>query len=304
MNSNIKIILLTFVVLVIAVPTYLFFSGIDPSSEERITRQNFEEIIKVKVDSELSKQPLKIAVTSFHDIWGKIQTEEFITTSEGKKVISEDEVDICRELTYNEYAPIFTKYVLDSAFTKSAWNESDLNYFKNHSQYLESIFCGKNQAIKNDLTKIKDVVSDYYSALALIKRSNNCSTIQSVKDVRTDVQKYQKDPLTNNIQLSGALSQAFENAKKSLADNIKKRGNNLIRNYQGFTDYPQFDQARSDIENLIDGYKKNFNTDSPFSTLKQELFNIDQEAMQYYSNRNTSNSSVNVNPVPSSSSHG
>lgn len=282
MSNSIKIILLAFVVLVLAVPTFLFFSKIDPASEERITCQDFEEIIKEQVNSDLSKHPIKSAVTAFHDLWGKVQTEEFVSTTEGKKVISEEELEKCREIIYKEYAPIFTKFVLDTAFVKTSWNESDLDYFKNHAQYLEKIYCGSDIFIKDDLTKIQKVVSDYYAALAVIKRADNCRSVQAVKDVRSDAQKYQKEPLTNNIHINGSLGQAFDNAKKSFAGYITRRGNEVINGYRSYNDYPSFDQARSEVEGLIDAYKKNFNSDSPFTNLKKQLFDTDQQAMSYF----------------------
>ena len=230
MNRNIKISLI-FVVLIGIIATIVFF--IKPPGktvEERIAATPFEKEIENKVLASIKGQDYDAATTAFYNILDTIVTEASIVNSDGSKQLTKDEVKNCKECAFDAYLPIFNQYQ-SKYFERSSWTEKELNALKSRAQNLLDMKIAEGMD-KSMLDNVVANVNDYFAAWKVINNAKSCSSIAAAQRINEQAESYQRQPLTNNASLQSGLSDAFYDAKVSLANHIIAINDQSLRKEQ------------------------------------------------------------------------
>lgn len=293
MNKTIKIALISLVVVSIAAVIIYFVNVTELPKSQEIASTPFEKEIASQVAKDIEGHDYTAATSAFNDILGVISTEASIVNSDGKKLLSETEVENCKKIAFYAYEPIFDSYQ-NSYFARSSWTDKELSALKTRAQKLLSMNIAEEEA-KRSLSKVVSNVNDYYAAWAVVKRAHSCSSVSAVNKIKSDAASFKRAPLTNNASLSAGLNGAFSDAKNSLANSIKAKCHSVARNYQSYSSYESFYAAEEAALERINEYINAFGGATLFSESKSELKNADVEAMSYYRNSNRNNGISNYN---------
>ena len=293
MNKTIKIALISLVVVGIAAVIIYFINGTRVPESQAIATTPFEKEIASQVAKEIEGHDYTSASSAFNDILGVIGTEASILNSDGKKQLSETEVENCKKIAFYAYEPIFESYQ-NSYFARSSWTDKELSALKTRAQKLLSMNIAEDE-VKRALSKVVSNVNDYYAAWAIVKSASSCSSVSAANKIKSSAESYQRAPLTNNASLKAGLSNAFSDAKKSLANNIIAKCKNVARNYQSYGSFESFYAAEEAATNRINEYVNAFKGATLFTEATKELSNADEAAMSYYRNSSRNNGSPKDN---------
>lgn len=251
MNRTLKFVLIA-VVLIGIITTIVYFIQVPGDGvKERIASTPFEKEIENKVQIGIVGQNYDAASTAFYNILDTIATEASIVIQGGSKQLTKDEVKNCKEYAFNAYLLIVDQYQKEY-FGRSSWTEQELNALKSRAQALLDMKIAKGDD-ESMLASIVKNVNDYYAAWKVINGAKTCSTIAGAKNISEQVGHYERPPLTNNASLQAGLSEAFDDAKTSVAK--------IIASIQDI-------QHRKE---LIDRYKEEFGEDAIYDDLLASL---------------------------------
>lgn len=251
MGRNIKIALIAIVLLGIIATIVFFIKPPGKSVEERIAATPFEKEIENKVFAGIKGQDYDAATTAFYNILDTIATEASIVNQGGSKQLTKDEVKNCKKYAFSTYLPIVDQYQ-EMFFGRSSWTDQELNALKSRAQNLLDMKIAEGDD-ESMLASIVKNVNDYYAAWKVINGAKTCSTIAAAKNISEQVKRYERPPLTNNASLQAGLSNAFDDAKTSVAK--------IIASVQDI-------QHRKE---LIDRYKEEFGEDAIYDDLLASL---------------------------------
>ena len=247
MGRNIKIALIAIVLLGIIATIVFFIKPPGKSVEERIAATPFEKEIENKVFAGIKGQDYDAATTAFYNILDTIATEASIVNQGGSKQLTKDEVNNCKKYAFSTYLPIVDQYQ-EMFFGRSSWTDQELSALKSRAQNLLDMKIAEGDD-ESMLASIVKNVNDYDAAWKVINGAKTCSTIAAAKNISEQVKRYERPPLTNNASLQAGLSNAFDDAKTSVAK--------IIASVQDI-------QHRKE---LIDRYKEAFGNDAVYDNL-------------------------------------
>lgn len=282
MKNTVKIMLVAIVSIAIAGIAYYFLYGVSDSSKDVIVPRSLTSMIEERVKKEIKGKDYDEATKGYNSIVDEIQTECFVTLSNGERYVSTEDETKCRRMAFDVYCKIYIDYA-NNFFSQNSWNENRLLAIKEKAQQLlNSKLADEGTEYDSNLKYCVNVVNDYFAAWNVVRSADNCTSISSVNYIKTTANNYMRSPLTNNSSLNSGLNQAFNNAKYSYAryiiaycDKVANRYK-LHESYNGFID--EYDKANS----LITGYTDNYGGKSLFEDSLSKLYRADQEAIKYY----------------------
>ena len=280
MNRAIKIALIAIVLMGIIATIAYFINSTGTGKVEAIAKTDFEKEIESKVKSHVEGKDYTSASAAFYSILSEIVTESSIINSDGKKQLSDQEVENCKKMAFYAYEPIFEEYQREY-FTHSSWSDRDLNALKARAQNLLSMKIAEGSA-QNALSGVIKNVNDYYAAWKVVKSAKSCSTVAAVRDIGSRAKSFMHSPLTNNASLKAGLEGAFSDAKSALANNINARCRKVAENYQNYGSYTSFYDDYLAMNKRIDEYISAFDGASLFSNSKGMLSKAEESALDYY----------------------
>jgi hypothetical protein len=285
MYKTIKITLITIVAAGILSAIMYFLTGISkPSGDAVIASTDFEKHIKERVDKEITNKEYDEATKGFETINGDIETEKSITTADGHSNLSGEEEAKCRKMVFYAYAPIFTQYT-SSYFNNSYWNESKINQLKASAlKLLNAGIAEGGTEVCNKLNATISTVNDYYGAKRVIYSASHCASSAAVESVRIRAQQFRRAPLNNNTGLMSGLNSAYSNAKSSYARHVISCCSHVAKSYTNYGSYPSFYAALNNANRMIEEYTNKYGGSGQFNSVKNQLLNADQKAMEYFSN--------------------
>lgn len=280
MNRAIKIALIAIVLLGIVATIVYFINSTGPDQVQAIAKTDFEKEIEKQVKSEVEGKEYATASTAFYNILSEIETEASIVISDGKKQLSDHEVENCKKIAFYAYEPIFEEYQ-KAYFTHSSWSEKELNALKSRAQNLLGMNIAEGNA-KSALSSVIANVNDYYAAWKVVKSAKSCSSVAAVQNIGKQANSYKRSPLLNNASLKAGLESAFSDAKSALANNINARCRKVAQSYQYYDSYTSFYSDYLAMNKLIDEYVMAFGGGSLFANSKGLLSQADDNAMDYF----------------------
>ena len=281
MNRAIKIALIAIVLLGI-VATIVYFINDDTGigKVDAIAKTDFEKEIEKQVKSDIEGKEYAVASTAFYNVLSEISTEASIVNKDGKKQLSENEVENCKKIAFYAYEPIFEDYQ-KAYFTHSSWSEKELNALKSRAQNLLGMNIAEGNA-KSALSSVVANVNDYYAAWRIVKSAKSCTSVAAVQNIGKQANSYKRSPLLNNASLKAGLESAFSDAKSALANNINARCRKVAQSYQYYDSYTSFYSDYLAMNKLIDEYVMAFGGGSLFANSKGLLSQADDNAMDYF----------------------
>ena len=280
MNRAIKIALIAIVLAGIVATIVYFINSTGPDIVETIAKTDFEKEIENQVKSDVEGKDYATASTAFYNFLSEIETEASIVNSDGKKQLSNQEVENCKKIAFYAYEPIFEEYQ-KTYFSHSSWSDKDLNALKSRAQYLLSMKIAEGSA-QNSLSSVVKNVNDYYAAWNVVKSAKSCSTVAAVRDVGNRAKSFIRLPLTNNASLKAGLEGAFSDAKSALANNINAKCRKVSQSYQYYDSYTSFYSDYLAMNKRIDEYVVAFGGESLFANSRSLLSQADDNAMDYF----------------------
>lgn len=282
MKNIIKITLIVLVIVSIIVIALFFLYGVADSENDIIKPQSLVSHVEHRVVNEITGKDYTEASKGYVSILDKIQTECFVTLSNGNRYVTVEEETKCRRKAFDVYCPIFIDYA-KSIFSQKSWNESCLPSVKDQAQQLLSTgLAEKGTEYDTDLKYCINVVNDFFAAWKVVRSAQNCTSISSVNSVKTSASNYMRAPLTNNSSLTAGLNQAFSNAKNSYAQYIHTYCARVATNNRNHHDYDGFLYEYNKASALIKGFKDNYGENALLKDAESKLYNADQDAMRYY----------------------
>ena len=280
MNRTIKIALIAIVLLGIIATIVYFINGTSTGKVDAIAKTNFEKEIEKRVKSHVEGKDYPSASAAFYSILSEINTEASIINSDGKKQLSENEVDNCKKIAFYAYEPIFENYQ-KAYFNHSSWSEKELNALKSRAQNLLGMNIAEGNS-KSALSSVVANVNDYYAAWRIVKSAKSCTSVAAVQSIGKQANSYKRSPLINNASLKAGLESAFSDAKSALANNINARCRKVAQNYQYYDSYTSFYTDYLAMNKRIDEYVMAFGGESLFRDSKGLLSQADDNAMDYF----------------------
>lgn len=249
-----------------------------------IVATDFEKHVKERVENGIKGQEYSIAHSTFSSIMSEILTEESITLDNGKKALTDSEVLKSKQIVFYEYVPIFTKYGL-SYFSKSSWDNTELENLQSESNYLIQLNIAEPTTDSyNSIAKIAKIVADYFAAWQVVSRARNCSSVNSIAEIKADANGYNIDPLTNNSSLESALQSVEDEAKRSVVSYIAEKCNFVISSKYDYNNYITFYRAYENACNRISEYTDTYGKNNVLNDAKDRLDKAETEASAYYLN--------------------
>lgn len=281
-NDAIKIALIAFVIIVIVVIALFFLYDVSDSGKDVISPRTLVSKIEERVNNEIAGKDYAEATKGYDLVIDEIQTESFVTLSNGDRYVSIEDETKCRHKAFDVYCKIFIDYA-KKFFSQNSWNENTLPSIKEKAQQLlNSQLAEKGTEYDSDLKYCVNVVNDYFAAWKIVRKADKCTSISSVENIKKTASNYMHAPLTNNSSLNSGLSQAFNNAKSSYAHYINKYCDKVANSNKSYGSYDRFLSDYNKASELIKRYKDNYGGESLFKNSESKLYNADQEAMRYY----------------------
>lgn len=282
MKNIVKIVVIAVVVIAITGIALFFLYGVSDSRKEVIAPRSLVSHIEQRVNNEIEGKDYTEATKGYESILEEIQTECFVTLTNGKRYVSVEDEAKCRRKSFDPYCKIFIDYA-NNTFAQHSWNESILPSIKEKAQQLLATgLAEKGTEYDTDLKYCVNVVNDYFAAWKIVRSANNCTSISSVDNVKRSAANYMHAPLTNNSSLNSGLNQAFGNAKDSYARYINSFCERVANNNKAHSNYDGFLNDYNKASALIEGFKNNYGGESLFKDSESKLYYADQEAMKYY----------------------
>jgi len=193
----------------------LTMSALDPMPSEKIEPFNYASYFEQKEASQVKGGTYFRNRDKYRALQADLQTERFITCTDGKRVLSAREYIECDKLLSNDFAEILYGG-MQYEFKQSEWGEGVLDRLKEECTELfrnQHISDSKRDALKEAVA----IINKYYNAKEVVKLSKNCKTLEDVETVKQNIDEYNEEPFTNNTKLQSDLQGAIENAYMSCA---------------------------------------------------------------------------------------
>ena len=261
---------------------FYFTKGITQDPDGIIATTPFEKHIQELTNKEVKGLPYDSARSGFLSIMGEIQTEASIVMNDSSVILSDEEIERCKQIVFSEYFIIFNGYS-KPFFGKSEWDDGVLKRIKTEAQELINMNLAQHDSeVYKDLKEIVQTVDDYYKAWEIANNASRCISVQDIAITKKNADKYKKVPLTNNILLLGALNSAEQNAKKSVINNIVSYCNSIINNWNNYSDYIAWNNDYEKACNRIRFYTDKYNYTRELRDARSRLDLKDTEALRYY----------------------
>ena len=123
---------------------------------------------------------------------------------------------------------------------------------------------------------------NYYQARRDLTRSGSIYSLRDLDNFISKMNGYRtSSPLKNNTSLVSDLNDAIVKAKRSYADYIISRCNNVASSYRSYGSYESFYDAYTNVSNMIKDYVQKYGNSSWFDYARRNLNQADQSAMSY-----------------------
>lgn len=282
MKQSIKIGLIAFTAIAIAVLLFYFTKKIDNAEVEKITPQSFVNYVEQRTNDEIADKPYEEAKNPFYQLMGEINTESFVWVSDSTKALTEREVAKCKQMAFYAYAPIFSSYGI-AYFERQSWTMNEAVAIRDEAKLMLSYNIAENDTqLKADLDQIVKNVKDYHMALVVINNAGSCSSVEEVSNTIANAKKYKHAPLTNNKKLVADLNNVPNVAKEGLAERIVGRVNGIIARKCNYSEYSRWYEAKEQSVNAIEEYEDAFGKVTKLTDAKKRLEQADEEALDCY----------------------
>lgn len=282
MKNTIKVIIIIAAALAIVGLLYYFTKKIDNAEVEKIEPQNFVKYVEQQANKEIKDKPFEEAKKSFYKLIGEINTEAFVWLNDSTKALTDESILKCKRIAFYAYAPIFTANGIEY-FNQQSWTIKDADAFREEANALLAYGIAESGTqVKVDLDQIVKNTREYHETLGVISSASRCTTVEAVKTVVSNANKYKHNPLTNNKELIADLNNVPSVAKESLANRIVSRANDVIARNCGYTDYAQWYEDYQLMIGKIEEYEHVFGTVSNLSNARTQLEQADEVALDCY----------------------
>ena len=282
MKNTIKVIIIIAAALAIVGLLFYFTKKIDNAEVEKIAPQSFVKYVEQQANKEVKDKPFEEAKSSFYKLIGEINTEAFVWLNDSTKALTDESILKCKRIAFYAYAPIFTANGIEY-FNQQSWTLKDADALKDEANVLLAYGIAENGTpVKTELDQIVKNTKEYHEAMGVVGSASNCTTVEAVKKVISNANKYKHNPLKNNRKLMDDLNAVPDLAKDGLSNRIVSRVSNLIARSCNFDEYSQWYEEYQLMIGVIEEYEQAFGTVSKLSDSRTKLEQADEEALDCY----------------------
>lgn len=303
MKKNI-IIKISIPILVLVGIIAIVFKTIKPIEEQEfqyIEQHDFVSYVDRYVADSIEGKSIRRARYGYEKIYDIIETEDSIEayiagSIKKEQLLADKDAKECYRKAFKTYFSIFAKNA-NTCFQSSVWNENELNQIKLESQNLRGRI-GVLKSQSDSLKRYERYVNGYYSALKLIRRSQNYrdnrwadgNPAKYYRGLCEEAERYESYPFKNCTDLSSIVSDVKQYARESWKKHIENYVEEIcdINPPAFYNSYDDFYSVMTTAYRKIQEYNGEFKT-SWGEELKEKLEQKDEKVSDYHKrNKETS----------------
>lgn len=256
-NDFLKIFIIGFSIITVAILFIVFFNVRTGYADEPFRIQSYSDYINKKADTIVTNREYPYNRASIDSILIENWTVYNMTYSDGDSIIKFDEYKRLNNIVLGKYIHTLCNYANDLFYNWSVnWDSEiikrlndDIRFLKRNSEWIP-------ESSLDDIEKVSEVISNYYSAKKVVSDASSCRSIDNALTLRNLAKRYSNMyPLTYNASLIGELNGVYSSAKKNVKRHIINRCNRIrgeMEREQRLTDEQEYNNILAEANKYID----------------------------------------------------
>lgn len=271
-NNFSKIFIVGFSIVTIATLIIVFFNMRTGYVDEAIGIQSYSDYITIKTDTMVTDRKYPYNRTSIDSILLENYAVFNMKYSDGDSILKFDEYRRLNRRVLETYISTLCDFSNDLFYNRAeSWDKNDIKMLNDDIRYLKSNSEWIPESSLDDIEKVSEVISNYYSAKKVVSDASSCSSVDNALTLKNLAKRYSNMyPLIYNESLIRELNNVYPEAKRNVKRHIINKCNRIrfeMERDQSLTDESGYKNVLAEAKKYID----KISTDQEISMAKSEL---------------------------------